>query len=173
MKQDLLKAKFYSSVFVDGATDCSITEKEAVYVLYFDPKAAGGKVEVKLTFLHIKDLGIPDETGIKTAIEDSFAYLGIPQDNLYSKLVGLGADGASVNSGNKSGVKTLLQAQSPWLLFQWCIAHCLELALRDALKETYFKEVDQMLIGLYYLYHKDPKKLFQLRTVYKLMKETL
>ena len=89
-------------------------------------------------------------------IEDSFASPGIPRHNLYSKLVGLGADSASVNSGNKSGVKTLLQAQSPWLLFQCCIAYCLELVLRDALKETYFKEVDQMLIGLYYLYHKAP-----------------
>ena len=89
MKQDLLKAKS-CIVLVDGATDCSITEKETVYVFYFDPKSAGDKFQVKLTFLHTKDLGLPDAMGIKTAIENSFASLGILQDNLYSKAGGYG-----------------------------------------------------------------------------------
>ena len=46
----------------------------------------------------------------------------------------------------------------------WCIAHRLELAVKDSLSnECEFKEIDQMLFRLYYLYHKAPRKLRQLR----------
>ena len=34
----------------------------------------------------------------------------------------------------------------------WCIAHQLELALKDALKGTFFSEMDEMLLLTYYLY---------------------
>ena len=36
LSRDLAKAKFYSILF-DGTTDCSVTEQEAIFVLYFDP----------------------------------------------------------------------------------------------------------------------------------------
>jgi hypothetical protein len=57
-----------------------------------------------------------DAEGITNAIEESFKSLGILPNELYSKLVGFGADGASVNSGNKNGVKALLEKNSPYLL---------------------------------------------------------
>ena len=34
----------------------------------------------------------------------------------------------------------------------WCLAHRLELAIRDALKGSPFDDVDEMLLCLYYLY---------------------
>ena len=50
------------------------------------------------------------------------------------------------------------------VVFTWCIAHRLELAVKDSLSnEREFKEIDEMLLRLYYLYHKAPKKLCQLR----------
>lgn len=171
LKSDLMKAKFYS-VLVDGSTDNTITEKEVVYVLYFDPDSDSEKVQVKLSFLYLKDVGVPDANGIRNAIERSFQNIGILPCQVYEKLVGLGADGASVNSGNKSGVKALLSEKAPWLIFQWCVAHRLELALKDALHNSYFKKVDNMLLRLFYLYHKSPKKLFELKSVYDEMKHT-
>ncbi|XP_064644698.1 E3 SUMO-protein ligase KIAA1586-like [Lineus longissimus] len=171
LKNDLVKAKFYS-VLCDGSTDCTITEKEVVYVLYFDPVGDPDKVQVKLTFLYLKDVGVPNAPGIQSAIERSFQSLGILPCEMYRKLVGFGADGASVNSGDKAGVKALLSKHAPWLVFQWCVAHRLELALKDALKDTYFKKVDHMLMRLFYLYHKAPKKLFELKALYEVMKNT-
>lgn len=42
------------------------------------------------------------------------------------QMVGLGADGASVNREDKSSVKIKLQEDMPWLLFVWCMAHKLD-----------------------------------------------
>ena len=40
----------------------------------------------------------------------------------------------------------------------WCLANCLELAIKDALKPTVFDLVDELLLRLYYLYEKSPKR---------------
>ena len=37
----------------------------------------------------------------------------------------------------------------------WCLAHRLELAVKDALKSTAFDAVDDMLLKLYYLYEQE------------------
>ena len=42
------------------------------------------------------------------------------------------------------------------------MAHRLELALKDALKATLFHEIDEMLMQIYYLYIKSPKKCREL-----------
>ena len=36
----------------------------------------------------------------------------------------------------------------------WCLAHRLELAIKDAMKVSYFDMVDEMLLRLYLLYEK-------------------
>ena len=88
-------------------------------------------------------------------------------------MVALGADGASVNNGDKSSVKTKLREELPWLAFGWCMAHKLELGIKDALKGTYFNKVDEMLPRLYYLYKRSPKKLRELKEIHDLVKEGL
>ena len=88
------------------------------------------------------------------------------------KLVGLGADGTNVNSGDKNGVQAVLKQEMAWLVFIWCMGHRLELSIKDALKGTYFKMVDEMLLRIYYLYEKSPKKLRELKEIHELIKET-
>ena len=46
-----------------------------------------------------------------------------------------------------------------------CIAHRLELAIKDALKPTYFDKVDDMLLRLYLLYEKSPKTCRELEKI--------
>ena len=87
-------------------------------------------------------------------------------------LIGFGADGASVNSGNKNGVKALLEKSTPWLVYTWCIAHKLELALKDGLNGTAFQKVDEMLNKLYSLYSKSPKKLHELKVLHDVLKDS-
>lgn len=60
--------------------------------------------------------------------------------------IGAGADGASVNFGQKAGMMKKLQEDIPWLLPVHCVSHRLELAVKDALKATYFDEVHIVLI---------------------------
>ena len=36
----------------------------------------------------------------------------------------------------------------------WCLAHRIELAIKDALNGTAFELIDEMLLRLYYLYEK-------------------
>ena len=59
-----------------------------------------------------------------------------------NSVVAAAADGAAVNFGSRGGVLTKLQASpAPWLVKVHCIAHRLELSLKDAFKGTYFSEV--------------------------------
>ena len=79
--------------------------------------------------------------------------------------VALGAYVASVNFGDKAGVRALMKELMPWISFVWCMAHRLELAIKEALKDNVFKDVDDMLLKIFYLYQKSPKKLRELKVI--------
>ena len=52
----------------------------------------------------------------------------------------------------------------------WCLSHRLELALKDALKANpTFLAVDEMLLRLYFLYEKSPKKCRELKDIVEAM----
>ena len=55
----------------------------------------------------------------------------------------------------------------------WCLAHRLELAVKDALKGTRFDLIDEMLLRLYKLYNKSPKKCRELEEIIFDLKEYL
>ena len=60
------------------------------------------------------------------------------------------------------GLRGYLEADIPWVVVFWCLAHRLELSLKDALKHTFFPKIDEMLMRMYYLYEKSPKKCREL-----------
>ena len=62
-----------------------------------------------------------------------------------------------------ASVKTMLQEINPWLMFGWCSPHIFELT------QELFKEVDDIILRLYYLYKKSPKKLHQLKEISDMM----
>ena len=80
------------------------------------------------------------------------------------KLVGFGCDGANVNIA-AGGLRGYLTEGVPWIVVFWCLAHRLELALKDSLKDTLFSAIDEMLLRVYYLYHNSPKKCRELDEV--------
>ena len=59
-------------------------------------------------------------------------------------------------------MKGKLQAALPWLHWAWYYTHRLELACRDAFSSWLFCDIDEMLLRLYYLYEKSPKKCHDL-----------
>ena len=72
-------------------------------------------------------------------------------------LVGGGTDGAAVNVAQQNGMRGITQSALPWLSWAWCYAHRLELACKNALDSTLFKDIEDMLLRLYLLYEKSPK----------------
>ena len=72
--------------------------------------------------------------------------LSSPGNPLY--LSGIGTDGASNNIAAQ-GLKGLVEEKLDWIYWMWCVAHCLELSTKDALKGTYFDSIDDMLIKLF------------------------
>lgn len=72
-------------------------------------------------------------------------------------LVEGGTDGASVNIFQQNGMKENIEGALPWVLWSWCYAHRLELACKDGIhaNSRLFKDIEQSLIHLYYLYKKE------------------
>ena len=55
-------------------------------------------------------------------------------------------------------MKGKLQKELPWLYWTWCYAHHLELACKNALCSKLFNNINDVLIRLFSLYSKSPKK---------------
>ena len=53
------------------------------------------------------------------------------------------------------------------------MAHRLELSLKDALNTTPLKDIDEMLMGVYYVYEKSPKNCRELEGVIQKLKASL
>ena len=88
------------------------------------------------------------------------------------KLIGFGCDGTNVNIAAE-GLTGFLEKSVPWIVVFWCLAHRLELSLKDALASTFFSTVDDMLMRIYYLYEKSPKKCVELEEIVEELKECL
>ena len=181
LSKDITKAKFYSILF-DGTTDSSVTEQEAIFVLYFDPDGEPtaninqeSEIAVKTRFLSLQCLSSSTAQGVVDGIKTALTDTGLKDVTATTPPVhvGLGGDGCSTNRGEKGGVKAILKKEYPWFLFVWCIAHRLELALKDAFSRTYFKEIDDCLLKLYYLYEKSPKRLRGLQELSNIYKDSL
>lgn len=86
-------------------------------------------------------------------------------------LVGGGTDGAAVNISEQNGMRGKLQRELPWLTWTWCYSHRLELACKDAFCSQLFSSIDDMLLRIYYLYAKSPKKSRELADIVELLKE--
>ena len=182
LSKDIANAKFYSVIF-DGTTDCAVIEQEAVFAIYFDPDPDNSEdtdadkdpmVKVQMGFLSLENLHSSTAEGVVSGIKHALESLGLADIGMPPPSpIGLGGDGSSTNRGEKGGVIAILKKEFPWFLFVWCVAHRLELALKDALKGTYFKEVDDCLLRLYYLYEKSPKKLRGLEELHSSYKQCL
>ena len=64
--------------------------------------------------------------------------------------IGIGTDGGSANVA-AGGLKGLVEKQVPWLYRSWCLAHRLELTVKDALKDSSFDLFKDMFVRLYYI----------------------
>ena len=112
--------------------------------------------------------------GLFQVLERSLQRLGIQELSARecTRLVGVGTDGAAANIA-ASGLKGLVEGQLQWVFWMWCMAHRLELAIKDALKGTFFTDIDEMLLRLYYLYEKSPKRCRELEDIITDLKDCM
>lgn len=159
-------SKFYSFL-MDGSTDAGNLEQESIIILFCQKDDSTRKLKSCMRFLSMATPERADADGLLKCLSQSLEPLGI--DDVLNKenvigvsgkpvLVGGGTDGASVNVAENSGMKGKIQTALPWITWSWCYAHRLELACKNALTSTVFKDVEEMLLRLYYIYERSPKK---------------
>ncbi|XP_065892470.1 zinc finger protein 862-like [Dysidea avara] len=162
----LKKCKFFS-VLLDGSTDSGNIENELIMAVWFNPEDADEKVSTTISYFSISRPSSTTAQGLFDLLQDAMQKIMGIQDITVeecSALVGVGTDGAAVNVAG-AGLKGLVERQLPWVFWSWCMAHRLELAVRDALKCTAFDLVDDMLLRLYLIYENSPKKCRELKEI--------
>lgn len=102
--------------------------------------------------------------GILDTVNGAFEKSGIHRWK--DKLMGMGADGASVNFGKKDGVSALLRQHSPHLVDFRCLPHRLELALIEVQNSCHQVDVVYDVLQLIWkTYHYSPKSTRELQAV--------
>ena len=102
----------FIAILCDETTNTSITEQVVVYVFFVDPDNMGPT----LTFFECHRFeGSQDVNGIFEAIKKAFEKCDLLA--LLCKLIFLSSDGASVNSGKKSGLILLFREEKEWVAF--------------------------------------------------------
>ncbi|XP_071848829.1 zinc finger protein 862-like isoform X1 [Apostichopus japonicus] len=148
LEKEISDSKFFS-VMCDEATDAAVVEQIILFVRYSNY----GKVTTR--FLSIQKLERATAANCYGEIIAALhEYCGIQEPELWSKLVGFGSDGASVMTGRRSGVGARMKEHQPKLQTVHCIAHRLELAIKQASKNVPMVcKMDQFLINIFLFYH--------------------
>ena len=171
--EKLAHAKFFS-LLIDGSTDKGNADDEVFMAVWCDSSSTDEKMHTRTTYFHICRPKTVDANGLFLSLKSALLRLGISDVDTENckRLVGIGSDGASANIA-RGGLKGLVQSQCEWVFWMWCLAHRLELAVKDALKGTTFDVVDDMLLKLYYIYEKAPKKCRELEEIVSDLKECI
>ena len=176
-KEFVGKSVCFFSFLIDGTTD--VSKMEAVVMMYC--KKDDFLKDIKSCTRY---LSVANPSG--TATDDLLQCLGEvlqrtigiqdicePSSILEVKpvLVGGSTDGASVNISQHNSLRARLLKSVPWVFWSWCYAHRLELSSKDGLNSQLFKNIDEMLLRLYYLNEKSSKKVRELKGIVEDLKE--
>jgi len=171
--------KFFSFL-IDGTTDAGNQEDELVVVVYCDRNDVMHEVNTCTRYFSIHTPSRADASGLLSCIGDALKQVGVTnlldstcvlEAGDFPVLVGGGTDGAAVNIAETNGLKGQLTQALPWIFWSWCYAHRLELACRDAFTSPLFSAIEDLLLRLYYLYEKSPKKTSDLASIIADLKE--
>ena len=164
--QSLQEINFFSFI-VDGSTDAGRIEDEIVMMMFCKRNEKAEEINSCVRYLSIEVPGRADANGLIKCVGNALKFVGIEDVLDKTKVLGVEekpvivggeTDGAAVNVSEHSGMKGIMQRALPWLFWAWCYAHRLELACKDSFSSLLFKEIQDVLLRLYYLYEKSPKK---------------
>ena len=170
----------FFSILVDSSAAKGKVENELFAIIYSDNDHTSEKLITRSRYFKVLEPSKADSAGLCDCLQEALKDMGIrdlmnPENVLQVKnlpiLVGVGTDCAAVNISEISGLKAKVHNVLPWIFWMWCFAHRLELASRGALSNPVFKEIDEMLLRIYYVYNKSPKKCRELRAIVNDLKE--
>lgn len=165
---------------MDGSADKGRVKNELFVILFCKRDDTQQQIKTCARYFCVLEPTKADADGLVECLSRALKSMGI--ENLLERecvlsarelpvLVGCGTDGASVNVSDQNGMRGKLQATLPWLYWAWCYAHRLELACKNAFSSCLFHDIDDMLLRLYYLYEKSPKKCRELSDLVNDLKE--
>ena len=138
--------RLYFSLLYDGSSSAKTNDEKELYVIKTCNK---GKPQ-----FDVLSLEQPDDTnaaGLHIALQHSFQSAKFTF-NRQERQIGNGSDGASAN---KSLFKLEKEALGEHLVFTWCLSHKLELALKDAFRDSSLDQRAQnQLTSEFYLFKK-------------------
>ena len=172
----------FFSLLMDGTTDAGNVEDELIAILYCTKNDVSQQITTCTRFLSLHSPPKANASGLLQCIGEALQFLSVEnvldKDSVLSAkgmpvLVGVGTDGAAVNIGEHRGFKAQMQEALPWLFWGWYYSHRLELACKDAFSSTLFSAINEMLLRLYYVYEKSPKKSRELESIVSDLKQLL
>lgn len=107
------------------------------------------------------------------AIDKGLERVEVSVEDQKKKMVGCNFDGASVKERSKSGVAQKLKERvGNYLVPIHCVAHCLELAILDAVKEVpYLNTFQETVQAVFKYYYYSPKKRRELASLSDILDE--
>ena len=169
----------FFSFLIDGTTDSGNQEDELIIVVYCSRNNLSEELTVRTRYLSVNNPERANAEGLYKCVAEALKIIGIEALNSDTvlgvsdmpALVGGGSDGAIVNVSDGNGLKGMIQRCLPWLYWSWCYAHRLELACKDAFSSNLYSHIEEMLLRLYYVYEKSPKKSKVLNNIVDDLKE--
>jgi hypothetical protein len=148
----ILDAETKISVLVDESTTVSNLSSLALHL------RACISDKPTTFFLDLVHLTATDANAIVQAILKTLSGHGFSKEYLQKHFICFASDGASVMTGVKNGVGSLLLEMFPELIIWHCANHRLELAVHDAVNEVGGTNSFKIFIdSLYALYNQSPK----------------
>ena len=162
LKNLFTQEPFYCSVLFNGSSDKSLLELEVISLRLIE----NGLSRMKL--LGVTQPVSGSGENVYQATESRCKEYGL---QLKESCIAGGADGAAVKFGSHAGVLTRITADVPWLVQVHCVAYRLELAPKDAFKGTYFEEIDDLMMQMYYMFKRSAKKWQELKATGDILQE--
>ena len=159
---------------MDRSTDSANIDDQIFLVLWYEADSSDEMVHSRMSYFTVARPEAVTGEGLFQCMQGALGCLGITPINTETCkfLVGIGTDGAIANIAT-AGMKGLVEEELPWVFGRGAMAHRLELAVQDALKHTTFDLIEEMLLRLYYLYERSPKKCPELEEVGADLKQCL
>ena len=169
-----MKRARFVSIISDGSTDRAIIEQETVLLRYV---VSGSPVT---RFIQLVDLEHANAAGIFDSITEALKVVDLSFNDMTSYtrpgpcVVSANFDGASVMMGSKSGVATRIKQEAPHVIPVHCVAHTIELAVLDAVKNLDFvSRFEETLKGIYNFYHFSPKRRRDIKQISDVLDQDL
>ena len=156
----------FIGLMLDETCHISIEKKLAIYARYVNSETGC----VNTSFLGHKKITNCTAAGIKDALGEFLKDKGILQGDDYSRIVGLGTDGAAVMTGRYNGLGVRLKQLNNILIQVHCVAHSLNLAASQASKDIdYLEQYKERLSSIYKFYSNSRKRYDELKEIQQLM----